>query len=195
MKRGLALSLYQNSNLRFHVGNKVVIYQLYSTIECVMMRSIYFSFVFFYLYILMFDFIYRKCLSTIQFDVFQRNNVLIILISDNLTHRIFLFQHPLLYLLSKRVPNDNSTKSKYAINSLLCQIFSFLFLIDMCSYISLIKKINAKIIQKKKTICSFFSSSSFFYVFHIVHKTVDLSVHLRYFSFVSTPSISLVLSF
>jgi hypothetical protein len=58
------------------------------------------------IFFLSFRLFYRKCLSTILYDVYRLNNVLIIPISNNSIHTIYLYRHPLLYLLSKREPSD-----------------------------------------------------------------------------------------
>jgi len=115
--------------------------------------SLSFSYSFFYLY--------RKCSSTIRYDVYRLNNVLIILISNNSIHKIYLYRLPLLYLLSKKEPSD----IKYVCVNCYVRYFFFLFLIDICSYISL------------KSCSSFL-----FYIFYIVHITIDLSVHFLFSS-------------
>jgi len=59
----------------------------------------------------------------IQYDVYQLNNVLIILISSNSIHKIYLLQHPLLFLLSKKEPSDTIN----VFNDHVRYIFFFLF--------------------------------------------------------------------
>jgi hypothetical protein len=59
----------------------------------------------------------------IQYDVYQPNNVLIILISSNSIHKIYLLQHPLLFLLSKKEPSDTIN----VFNDHVRYIFFFLF--------------------------------------------------------------------
>ena len=137
-----------------------MIYHHYSTIECVTMHWIYFSFVqisFFY-FLIFFRYFHRKCSSTIQSDVYRLNNVSPILTSNNWIHKIYLYRLPLLYLLSKREPSD----IKCVCVGYHVRYIFFLFLIDICSYLSPTK-------------------NPLFYVLHIVHITVDLSVH--FFSF------------
>lgn len=108
MKHGPALYLYRNSNHPFHDGSKVVIYPPSSTIECVTMHWIYFSCVqnFSPLIANLFFYFNRKCSSTIQYDAYQLNNALLILISNNSIRKIYLYRLPLLYLWSKKEPSD-----------------------------------------------------------------------------------------
>ena len=109
MKHGQVLYHYLNLNLHFHDGNKALICHHYSMIVCVTMHLIYFSFVdiFFCLFLIISFFYYsRKCSSTIRYDVYRPNNVSIIHISNNSIHKIYLYQHPSLYLLSKKEPSD-----------------------------------------------------------------------------------------
>jgi hypothetical protein len=79
-------------------------------IECATMHLIYFSFVqiFFFSNISSIFHLYRKCSSTIRYDVYRPNNVSLIPISNHSIHKIYLSRRPLLYLLSKREPSDIS---------------------------------------------------------------------------------------
>jgi hypothetical protein len=130
------LYLYLNSNHLFHNRNKVMIYHHYLMIECVMIHLIYFLFVeifsFFFCLLIILFYHYRKCLSVIRYDVYRLNNVLIIHISNNLIHTIYLYRHPLLYLWSKREPRNIKYVCVLCVN---CYVrYFFIFLIDICSY-------------------------------------------------------------
>jgi len=164
MKHGLVSYLYLNLNPRFHDGNKAVIYHHYLMIECVTMHLIYFSFVeifsLYYLIIFVFN-LYRKCSSTIRYDVYRPNNVSIILISNNSIHKIYLYRRLSLYLLSKREPSDIKWLCVFVYARVLfvnCYVryFLFLFLIDICSYTSLSLSINQNRTHNCWLICSFF---------------------------------------
>jgi hypothetical protein len=144
--------------------------------------------------------LYRKCSSTIRYDVYRPNNVSIILISNNSIHKIYLYRRLSLYLLSKREPSDIKWLCVFVYARVLfvnCYVryFLFLFLIDICSYTSL--SLSLPYINQNRThncwlICSFFPLSppsithlpflntmcglnySFFFLFFFVTRTYDV---------------------
>ncbi len=98
----------------------IIITQWSNAWWCSWFTSCSFELLFFFIPLSFFP---RKCLSMIQYVVYQPNNVSLILISNISIHKTFLFQHQLSFLLSKKEPSD--------IINVLIPMSDFLF--DMCS--------------------------------------------------------------